>query len=251
MIKIDKGPSPQELINAATPLVNMNNASYDANPANYVSKGFEITEDFKSDTVRNQLKAKQFNKCCFSEAKFLGDYPHVEHFRPKGRVDLIGTKTQLYPGYYWLAYDWDNLFYCKQIINTSYKRNFFPLANENERNSNHNDNHVEQNIFIDPGKENPRDYITFYKDEPTPRNVKGDINIKYLGLRHPHFVEARAKRYAELSGLKEQVDIGVAMGIVVTHPVLAANLRILRNSIKPEAEFSSMAIDLLTGWPHL
>ena len=64
-------------------------------------------------------------------------------------------------------------------------------------------------------------------------------------------MEARSKRFAELAGLKEQVDIAVAMGIDVAHPMLAANLRILRQAVRPEAEFSSMAIDLLTGWPHL
>ena len=251
MIRIDKGPSPQELEAVGQPLVASYNAAYDANPGNYVNKGFAITDDYKITAVKDRLQQKQFNKCCFTEARFLGDYPHVEHFRPKGRVDLIGTNTKLYPGYYWLAYDWGNLFYCKQLINTSYKRNFFPLANENERNRNHNDTYNEQNIFIDPGRENPRDYIRFYKDEPDPVNERGRLNIKYLGLRHPHFVEARSKRFAELAGLKEQVDIAVAMGIDVAHPMLAANLRILRQAVRPEAEFSSMAIDLLTGWPHL
>ncbi|MEJ7683243.1 MAG: hypothetical protein WKG06_36375 [Segetibacter sp.] len=190
-------------------------------------------------------------KCCFSEAKFTGDFPHVEHFRPKGRVDIIGSKTQLFPGYYWLAYGWSNLFLCKELINCSYKRNFFPLADESKRNRSHHDTNIEDNLIIDPSLENPREHIKFHNEEPTPITVKGRFNINFLGLRHASFVEDRRKRFAELQGLKNLVDIGVAYGYSLDDPLLSGSIATLRAAVEPDSEFSSMAIDLLQDWHHL
>src|SRR5215468_8122036 len=60
------------------------------------------------------------NKCAYCEEKLSGQPGDVEHFRPKGRV-CDATFRQVFidhprwgrniahPGYYWLAYDWDNL----------------------------------------------------------------------------------------------------------------------------------------------
>lgn len=253
MIKIEKGDAPQELVEISSKLVGIYKKEFDANSDDYLNgdKTFKITEDYKINVVKETLNKKQYNKCCFSEAKFTGDYPHVEHFRPKARVDLYGTKTRIFPGYYWLAYDWSNLFLCKPVINCSFKRNFFPLYNEEQRNRTHNDTNIEESMIIDPSAEDPREHIHFYQEELTPITEKGRFNIGFLGLRHPSFVEDRRKRFMELKRLKDAVDIGISSGLDKNHPVLAGIITTLKEAILPDAEFSSMATDLLQDWPHL
>lgn len=146
MIKIDKGQSPPNL--AATHLLRTNQmkVAYNANPNNYINAidTFDFGSAYNTNEVRKLLIKKQFNKCCFSEAKFIGDYSDVEHFRPKGRVDDYDTNVSMHPGYYWVAFDWANLFLSKTRPNTSQKRNYFPLYNEFERNRSHDDIHTER-----------------------------------------------------------------------------------------------------------
>lgn len=254
MIRIDKGSAPEELVEKEAALIASYITDFDNNKEDYLSgkKTFSITDDYKMPAVKAKLLTRQKKKCCFSETKFIGDYPHVEHFRPKKRVDLITPRKSLYPGYYWLAYNWENLFLCKQLINCSFKKNCFPLVDESNRNRSHHDTNIEDNLIIDPSKENPRDHIRFVEYELKPITQKGKFNIDFLGLRHPDFTEARRIRFYELKKLKEEVDVGFGQGINVKEdPMLAGNIAILKASIEPDAQFSSMAIDLLQDWPPL
>jgi hypothetical protein len=253
MIWIDKGAAPEELVAAEAELTAADNAAFDANPAGYsagVSK-FKFSTAYKSEPVKEALKARQYNKCCFSEAKFVGDYPHVEHMRPKGRVDDEDANAKMYPGYYWLAYDWANLFLCKALINIAYKKNFFPLDDETQRNKSHHDTYMEIAKIIDPGLEDPRVHIRFHKDEPRGLTPKGNFNIRLLGLRHPDFEEARRAKFEILEGTRNMIDVAAASGEDLGQAQLAKLITTLRAAVRPDAEFSSMAIDFLQGWPHL
>ena len=104
----------------------------------------------------------------------------VEHFRPKGRVNENLSATLLYPGYYWLAYDWKNLFLCKSKMNVSHKMNFFPLEDESDRNRSHRDNNPEHPLLIDPSSTDPRQHIRFHKDEPYHLSERGRVTIELL-----------------------------------------------------------------------
>ena len=83
-------------------------------------------------------------KCWFSEAKDDASDFHVEHFRPKLKVEKLKSKIPSFSeeerttwgasekenndeGYWWLAFDWTNYLISGSKINSSYKRNYFPL----------------------------------------------------------------------------------------------------------------------------
>lgn len=87
-------------------------------------------------------------KCVYCETKILpGQHGNVEHFRPHAMVTdssntplsitINGTTTE-HPGYYWLAYDWQNLLPACELCNQPStihsggrpigKRNQFPVA---------------------------------------------------------------------------------------------------------------------------
>jgi 5-methylcytosine-specific restriction endonuclease McrA len=81
-----------------------------------------ISELYKGQRgVYMDLHGPFHGKCAYCESLIAADQPgDVEHFRPKGRVTATnstttpityveGGITKLHPGYYWLAYDWQNL----------------------------------------------------------------------------------------------------------------------------------------------
>ncbi len=254
MIKIEKGEPPEELLTKGAQLKKALCDDFDNSPQDYLDgdKAFEI-KGYGLIAVKSALKSRQYNKCCFSEAKFTGEYPDIEHFRPKGRVDIHGKKEKVFPGYYWLAFEWSNLFYCKAVINTTYKANFFPLYNEDERNRSHHDTFIEKSIFIDPSVEDPRKFIRFERDEPKgfDKEGRGLFNIKVLGLRDTSFVDDRSDKFIAILLSKSTVEIGLAVGISMDSEILAPHIEALKEAMQPKAEFSSMAIDLLQDWPPL
>ncbi len=253
MIKISKGSAPASLARAKTRYDRINNAAYLADQVDYNNgtKKFTFTSAYKSDDVKAALNTVQNGKCCFSEAKFVNDDAHVEHFRPKGYVEDKATGVISYPGYYWLAYDWTNLFYCKSRTNSSIKRNFFPLIGSGGRRLNHTDMRTEKSVLIDPSAEDPRKHIRFINEEIKGVTTRGKKNIDLLDLRNGQLDEARRTKFNSLKAMKNAADLMINSGIPIATPELTAIINELKQSILPQAEFSSMAIDFLQGWPHL
>lgn len=197
--------------------------AFTANPAGYAKAYHKTNNPFKFEfdgdiygpsEVKEQLKAEQHNKCCFCENKDFDDIAHgdVEHFRPKGayaRDDI--NKGLLRPGYYWMAYEWKNLFFCCQICNQSFKKNFFPLTDEGKRAKNHADKleALTVTLLIDPGKENPEKHIGFREEIPFHKTLKGELSIKYFGINRDKLNDKRRKHLAEVRRniLLSQIEI--------------------------------------------
>jgi uncharacterized protein (TIGR02646 family) len=180
---------------------------YDSDPTSYDSgtKTFSIKGSiYRHKTVVVALKKMQSRKCCFCESKFthvsVGD---VEHFRPKKgwrqvRADALGR-----PGYYWLAYEWTNLFLSCALCNQRFKKNYFPLSDPNNRWRSHN--HLlplEDPLLIDPtsAKANPAELISFRGSVPyaVRGNPYGVATIEFLGLKRRELCEMRRDRLSKL-----------------------------------------------------
>ncbi len=68
---------------------------------------------WRKGDVKEALFEMHYNgKCCYCERRRDEKRElDVEHFRPKAKV----TGKRTHPGYWWLAYKWDNYFYsCKK-----------------------------------------------------------------------------------------------------------------------------------------
>ena len=227
MIRIDKGNAPPPSLVEAREKTAANLAAWES------AKGqLKITSGEKSKKGRTsasgQAKAKQLDesihilssiyaatdvkvalvrthhgKCAFCESRLLHvSHGDVEHFRPKAGYNIFdwnslsGMSELDHRGYFWLAYEWENLYLSCQICNQTYKKNFFAmmpeLAEQQEDLSelpeaellklsqqmaqqvfaenidlNKFDTAVEQvratekPVLIDPGIEDPRAYIIF------------------------------------------------------------------------------------------
>jgi hypothetical protein len=99
------------------------------------------------------------------------------------------------PGYYWLAYEWTNLFLCCQLCNQRYKENLFPLRRVGNRARSHHDLvGDEEPLFVSP-EEDPGRYLRFRQEYlyPVRNSRRGRATIDTLGLNRPALAEQRRK----------------------------------------------------------
>jgi uncharacterized protein (TIGR02646 family) len=190
-------------------------------------------------SVKLELIAMQHEKCAFCEAKPLhvsdGD---VEHFRPKGGVRQADTDPLQRPGYYWLAYDWDNLMFSCERCNRRHKKNLFPLVDPARRARTHRDSVAnEAPVFVDPSAEDPEPYITYRDHVPVAigGNARGAQTIEALGLRRPELSTDREEHLERLRVLQD-----VAANPAGPHELRAKATALLTKATSVEAEYSLM-----------
>lgn len=193
MIRIHKSAAiPQILVDKGISATTENGRLYLTRPADYdvgKSKFNILSSIYGHETVKSQLKTEQHDKCCFCEASFTANgYGDVEHFRPKAGFTLTRTGKLNRPGYYWLAYNWDNLFFSCQICNQRFKKNYFPLKDEAKRAKNHTFDYREESpLLVHPSVDNPEDHITFNRHVPVPvaGSKRGELSIAGFGIDRP------------------------------------------------------------------
>lgn len=81
-------------------------------------------------------------KCGYCESSVIAvAYGDAEHYRPKGAVTdgpsdaraPVIVRRKVHEGYWWLAYDWTNLFPACGRCNSAHKREHFPTKNTHVR----------------------------------------------------------------------------------------------------------------------
>ena len=204
MILVSKGDQPDFLAKAAGPATNKLTQAFEAGAT--VPKASKSKYGHKS--VRQALSRAQFGKCCYCEVKIPKPYAYenVEHFRPKSQSRQDDNSPENRPGYYWLAYDWENLFLSCGHCNSTYKQDLFPLADDNLRaRSHHDDIAQEAPLILNPsGPEDPRDHIDFHDDMPKPLTELGRRTIEVVGLDCKER-EDRLEYLNELKYLRNQI----------------------------------------------
>jgi uncharacterized protein (TIGR02646 family) len=162
MITVTKPPGGPASLAAGAEQTALNCDLYDVDPGPYRDGRVKFkffSSIYGSANVKNALKMTQHHKCCYCEAEFEANYAgDVDHYRPKGGVG--SGRKGIKPGYYWLAYSWDNLYYACADCNQYRKRAAFPLADESKRALDHHANvNDEDPLILDPGgARDPRDH---------------------------------------------------------------------------------------------
>lgn len=193
-------------------------------------------------TVKESLENIQNNKCCFCESKYKhitsGD---VEHFRPKAAYTQ-GKESKypfIRPGYFWLAYDWDNLLVSCEVCNRRKKGNYFPIKNKIRRCQDHTDNYNdEEPWFVNPSEIDPVAHITFNKEIPTHLSFEGAKTIEYLGLDREELNEMRRKKLNFLEALENSFEISI--GLPTEERTRENFLKNLRDIINENGEYYLM-----------
>lgn len=133
-------------------------------PKKYINK-------YNQADVKEALANMYTNHCCYCES-LLGvqTYGRIEHLKPKAL-----------PQFHNLIFDWENLHWCCEICNTSYKKNNWNF----------------ENPILDPSKDNIEDYLKL--DTTTGRYVAINDNPRakttrdHTGLNREELVESRRK----------------------------------------------------------
>lgn len=204
---------------------------------------------YRHSTVVDVLMAAQRNKCCYCERCREDVELDVEHYRPKGAVQQYRGGEVLHPGYYWLAYHWDNLYLSCKRCNSKWKSILFPLEDPLKRARSHRSKFKitdERPLFVNPS-ENPRRHIRFRNDAPFALTSRGRVTIEELGLdNRPALKEARLKRLKSLRYYCKAIKLSRKHPTNAPVAELAETAKKhLRELSHPSAEFSSMAKDYI------
>ena len=203
---------------------------------------------YAHDDVKATLRQAQHDKCAFCESKITHiGYGDIEHFRPKGAVRQRETDPLQYPGYYWLAYEWNNLFLSCQLCNQRFKGNCFPLHNPKHRVRSHRGNlSKESPLLIDPTGL-PESYLTFVREVTISKNKSaiGIATIEVLGLNRDELLNRRRDRRNVLLALRDTQSL-LAQFAAINPSVeiqnrLRKNQTLLDAAITDEAEYAAMA----------
>jgi uncharacterized protein (TIGR02646 family) len=200
VIRIRKGDPPAVLRERGARATERLRADYDAAPAEYGRGARRFRFDrgiYAHPAVKKALCAAQHGKCAFCEPCLTHTgYGDVEHLRPKAGYKQRPRDALRRPGYYWLAYEWDNLFFSCQLCNQRFKRNLFPLANPRQRARSHREDLArERPLLINPGQVDPAAYLGFREEmaHPVRRRREGKTTIQALGLNRKELVEVRLR----------------------------------------------------------
>ncbi len=153
---------------------------------------------YASAEVKSALKQLFDNKCVYCESVIgiiaSGD---VDQFRPKG--GSMNTDGSFDPQHYWwLAYEWENLYMSCQVCNQRYKKNNFPVRGE--RTSIKGDVSLEDPLLIDPCNREDFmvEHIGYERELAVPLTEKGEHTIKILGLNREELLSIRKESLERL-----------------------------------------------------
>lgn len=206
----------------------------------------------------------QFGKCAYCETRFVAGYPgDIEHKRPKTEVkepspgqqgnrdDLSGKPPgrswaqAVVPGYWWLAYRWENWVFSCNKCNT-WKACRFPLASHPQTPATMQPGREQQEapLLLDPHDPalQPRDHLSWNElGQIRGTTPQGRCTIDVCGLDRTSLDQERARVAGRL--LQELGDVSCALNEsnVWRNRVLAR----LIEFCDPDAPYSAMCRDLL------
>jgi len=223
-------------------------------------------ERFQADVwtqLKRWLLSNFFHsKCAYCEvnieAGFVGD---AEHYRPKGAVEEL-VNGRLVPvsdgggvhkGYYWLAYDWQNLVpACTQCNTINGKRTLFPIQGRRVFDpavgpDTHTLNILEQPLLLHPydSTRDFRDHLAFTPDGYVVGvDDVGKETVELLKLNREALVSLRRDTLYDVHG-----NFASELHIVVRTPPVSAIANALdqvqAKLTRPELMFSAARRDLI------
>jgi hypothetical protein len=244
--------------------------------ADFIKKNSQIWK-----ALGRELIAHFGNKCWYTDASNYGARLDVEHFRPKAKTVeltvedceeagddlLLKLPDRSRGGYWWLAFNSENLLLCSQVMNREEKKNFFPLhkgspvASETNKNVWRN----EIPVFLDPRKLDDVGLVAY--DETggmRPRSkvtewerLRVVITNECFGLsRFQPLTEGRQRIWQKCSGLIERYLAAAAKEYKegAPSPVLQQEkddaLLDLKRLLDPDEPFATVAASCLYNSPY-
>ncbi len=189
-------------------------------------KCHHITGLYRDTEVKMALEKLFYGKCAYCERRLSAGDWDVEHFRPKGRV----REREDHPGYYWLAYTWENLYpsctSCNQrrkdpplyddrvTIASAGKGDQFPVLNEQNRVMEPAPLEAldrEQPLLLDPCQDNPEKHLTYdilgFIHPHSPGDLRAQETIRVCHLNRRRLRLERTRTILRVSKLIEIIQL--------------------------------------------
>ncbi|MDM3845643.1 MAG: hypothetical protein PT116_11485 [Aphanizomenon gracile PMC638.10] len=206
---------------------------------------------WKKDIFRNWLISLFHGKCWYTEAKESVSSYHVDHFRPKGRVQELADSFR--DGYWWLAFEWNNYRIAGELINVK-KKDMFPLVyGYPAKPFDEKSLAIEAPVLLDPCIESEASLISFNdageaipaEDIHTEQIFRVEKTIEILGLnRLGRLVNSRSLTWNKC--LFKILEYKNAASVLPHQALIqvkqASAVKELKQMVKYEEEFSSVAI---------
>ena len=154
------------------------------------------------------------------------------------------------PGYFWMAYNWSNLFFSCQICNQRHKKNLFPLSDPGKRVRNHHGDITDEDPqFVHPTDDDPEEFIGFRSEIAYAKsgNVRATISIMAFGLNRNDLCEKRRTSYKSARLLVDAVAQFREMADPEEHAMIIEIETHLQSLREKDAEFSSMMKALIAA----
>lgn len=191
---------------------------------------------YKDSALKKNLKAVFNNKCAYCESDFTHSTPpDIEHFRPKAAINPFTHQKDealIYPGYYWLGADWNNLLWSCPLCNRKTKQNVpesvdpqlagkknrFPVMAGNRIRHHHNaiENEEPHRLLIDPCIEHPEEHLEFQLNGLVMAKLNEQGNPSAMGKAS---IPAYALNRADLKHWREEEILtmeGLLLGVIST-----------------------------------
>jgi uncharacterized protein (TIGR02646 family) len=157
----------------------------------------KYSRPFEPELRDKFLKALRevFNgKCAYCESAIPLEVTKSEydHFRPKSGARGFGKEFST-DHYWWLTYEWNNLYYCCRNCN-QYKSTWFPVEEERSPIKTPYSDIItfEKALLIDPCVDKPEEHLTFNEQGKVDfLSAKGKATIEIIKLNRSELVEAR------------------------------------------------------------
>jgi len=155
--------------------------------------------------ILESLRVLFNGKCAYCESIIGVSGPaSFDHFRPKSGARGLDRDFGI-DHYWWLTYEWNNLYYCCHYCN-SFKSTWFPVEKNRAhiRTSYADINSHENALLIDPCVDNPQDHLVYNESgEVDFLSPKGKTTIEIIKLNRGALVDERRNTIIEL---KKQFD---------------------------------------------
>jgi uncharacterized protein (TIGR02646 family) len=212
------------------------------NPRPFNNGKYAFSFDYGRRKFREKLLSIQGSKCCFCEKPLHNGA--IEHFRPKAAWQQATENPFNRPGYYWLAYSWDNmLISCTECNSSGQKGNLFPI--NGARGIYPSDCSTEDKVLINPTSEDPSICISFNLDQPIGIDAagRGNENIRIFKLKDRG--DIKTIRHDHLMLYKTQKDIAALpnpVGAFTAQRIRKAKAY-LKTAQNPKELFSGMIVE--------
>jgi len=227
----------------------INCSLYEATPKDYHTNKskFDISRKiYNHPSIKKILKVAQYEKCCYCEKQQYDEHGAVEHYRPKAGYKSVRKDKFKKPGYYWLGYVWENLFFVCEACNGN-KDTIFPLEDERKRVENHTKDILDERpLILNPtgsDDEDPRKHIVFENEFVRGVSDEGRATVEACKLDRDGLDINRRMLIKELFDRITLITNNIDN---LDAPDVKSAILYLKNSMKKESPFSAMAIDYIS-----